>query len=362
MEKIKVGFIGTGMMGREHIKVVFEQFKDVAEVSAICDTNSDELNLAKKLLPENVKCFSDYRDIINEKDVQAVFISLPNYLHCEVSIAAMKGGKDVFCEKPIATKIEDVYRMIEVKEKTGRILMIGLELRYSEYFQKMKKLVDLEVIGNPVIAWCKEFRGPFLPKIDNWIIKKEMSGGALVDKNSHHFDLMTWFLNAKPIKVCAFGGKNVLKVLNTEDEIEDNAVVIVEYENGKRASLSMCMFSPATAGDYTLEIGLIGDKGRMQTEGDGKAIHIWKREKHEDIRWVGRSPNYIRRSEHIVYNVPVLEEKWGHWGFLQEHTAFFDAIRTRRIPLTGIENVIYSTIIPIAAEESIKTGRVIDIK
>jgi myo-inositol 2-dehydrogenase / D-chiro-inositol 1-dehydrogenase len=360
MDKIKVGFIGTGMMGRNHIKTVAEQYKDVAEITGICDTSSEELSLARKESPSGVSCFSDYREIIKDKRIQAVFISLPNFLHSQVTIDALKAGKDVFCEKPVATKAEDIYRMLEAKEKAGRILMIGLELRYSDYYARIKGLIEEGVIGRPVMAWCKEFRGPFLPKIDNWIQHRDKSGGAMVDKNSHHFDLMTWYLNAMPLKVVAFGGKNVVNVLG-KDDVEDNAFVTVEYEGGLRASLSLCMFAPSTA-DNCLEIGLIGDKGRLETEEKDNLLHLWSREKPEDIRWNGRMPRFVKKSEHTVYKVSGLEEEGGHSGFLQEHKVFFDAVSGKGEPLTSIQNVLYSTLIPIAAEESIRTGEVVEIR
>jgi len=361
MARIKVGFIGAGQMGRQHVQMVAEQFKDRAEIKAVCDTHPGELSLAKKGCSEDSVVYGqDYREVIKDKSIQAVFISLPNFLHSEVAVAALKAGKDVFCEKPVATNADDVYRMLEAREKAGKVLMIGLELRYSNYFQKMKQLLEGGSIGRPVMTWCKEFRGPFLPKIDNWIQQAGRSGGSLVDKNCHHFDLMTWFLNAKPLKVCAFGGKNVVNVLGTDDEVEDNAFVIVEYEGGLRASLALCMFAPATS-DYGLEIGLIGDKGRLETEEKDNLLHLWESEKSEDMKWDGRMPKFIRKSEHTVYKVSPLEDEGGHTGFLQEHAVFFDAVRGKVKPLTSIENVIYSTLIPIAAEESMRTGRIVEL-
>ena len=69
--------------------------------------------------------------------------------------------------------------------------MIGHELRYAPYFYTIKRLIDEGQVGTPYLIWCKEFRGPFLPKVDNWIQDSRRSGGALVDKNCHHFDLLT---------------------------------------------------------------------------------------------------------------------------------------------------------------------------
>ncbi|MCX7705725.1 MAG: Gfo/Idh/MocA family oxidoreductase [bacterium] len=364
MKRIKAGIIGCGHMGRNHISTILNNCRDEFEIVGICDPEEKEIKIAKNLFNNTpISCYSDYKEMLKDKGIQAVFISVPNFLHADVAIAALKAGKDVFCEKPIATKVEDVYRMLEAKEKTGHLLVIGFELRYAEFYQRMKELVEGECVGRPVIAWCKEFRGPFLPKVNNWIQYRDKSGGALVDKNSHHFDLMTWFLNARPLKVCAFGGTNVVRVVNTDDEVEDNACVIVEYEGGRRACLLLCMFSPETS-DYGLELGIMGDRGRLETDKEQKALHFWMREKPEDIVWnlEERRPRYLRKSAHTVYNVSRLDVEGGHFGFLQEHKAFHRAIEKGEVPLTSIENVVYSTLIPIAAEESMRTGKVVEIK
>ena len=202
---MRFGFIGTGMMGRQHIRVIRDHYSEQAEVSAICDTAPVELALASELVPE-AHTYAGYQQMLAREALDGVFISAPNFLHAEMAIGALKRGLHVFSEKPVATIKEDCLRLAAAADGSGNVLMIGHELRYSEYFYGIKRIVDEGKVGRPYLIWCKEFRGPFLPKVDNWIQDSRKSGGALVDKNCHHFDLMNWYVDSKPARVFATGG------------------------------------------------------------------------------------------------------------------------------------------------------------
>src|SRR2546423_1479412 len=130
-----------------------------------------------------------------------------------------------------------------VGEHPDLVVLIHHELRYSKYFGKIKELVDGVEIGEVQLVWCKEFRGPFLKKVGDWIQDERLSGGTLVDKNCHHFDLMNWWVGARPKRVCGFGGNDVVHVVKNQYEVIDHASVSFEYENGVRGTLDLCMFA-----------------------------------------------------------------------------------------------------------------------
>ena len=153
-------------------------------------------------------------------------------------------GKHVFAEKPVATTVADCRRMVDAAERSDHILFIGHELRYSAYFQKVRDLVADGAVGTPQFVWCKEYRGPFMEKVDRWIIDGHRSGGAMVDKNGHHFDLMQWWLNARPKRVTALGCKKFNNITGDADEVIDNAAVSIEFDNGAIGNLNLCMFAP----------------------------------------------------------------------------------------------------------------------
>ncbi len=191
--------------------------------------------------------------------------------------------------------------------------MIGHECRYSTYFTKIKDLLAEGAVGTPHVMWCHEFRRPFLKKVNQWIIDARFSGGALVDKNCHHFDLWNWWSGARPVRVSAFGRRSVNVILDHEHEVIDQASVSVEYDNGMLGTLVLCMFAPDR--EEGLRMGVIGDRGLLETQLERGALACWQRGEPTPPP--------------AVYNFTA-EELVGHSGFTEEHAAFFDAIRTRR--------------------------------
>lgn len=360
--KLKFGFIGTGAMGRQHVDVIAKHFSESCEARVLCDMTPGELEKAAKLAP-GAKKLSSWEDALNE-DLDAVMISTPNFTHADIAVSALSAGKHVFLEKPVATTTEDCFRILEASKETDRVLMVGHELRYSEYFKKIRELVEAGAIGEPRLIWCKEFRGRFLPKIGNWIQDKRYGGGTLVDKNSHHFDLMNWYLGDRPKAVSAFGGNDVVRVINSEHEVEDNAAVIVEYENSSRGNLLLCMFAPM-AFPEPLEFGIFGSAGHLATRMSSDEILVIEREKPDEVEETpDRTFSFRKKANNTrVYKIPPFKgEHRGHSGFLEEHTAFVDAVLNGGSVLTGIEDCIDGTLIPIAAEESIETGETVKLQ
>jgi len=357
-EKVTLGFIGTGTMGRNHIEAVQKHYGAQATVAAVCDSNPGELERAKKMAPA-AKAFSLWKDLLHEK-MDGIIISTPNFTHAEIAITAIRQGLHVLSEKPVATTRADCLKMVEAAEKSDKILMIGHELRYSRYFSRIKEIVASGQIGTPRLLWCKEFRGRFLPKIDNWIQDSARSGGALVDKNSHHFDLMNWWLGLTPTAVSAFGGTDVVHVLGTDNEVEDNATVIVDYGGQARVTLLLSMIAPF-AFPEPLEFGIFGDKGFLGTTVSKNEITVIVRETPEQIEEKGRAFHYLTQgNDASIYSIsPVKSDYGGHDGFTEEHGVFIEAIRTGNKSLTDIRACLYGTLIPMAAEESMLNRKMV---
>lgn len=352
MKKIKIGVIGTGQMGRGHLRSL--RFIDGAEVVAICDVYKMSMDKASKFVTRGVLRFRDYRDLLSVREIDGVIVSTPNFTHSRISVDALRAGKHVLCEKPMATNIRDARKMIEASRKTDRILQIGLELRYAPQYCKMYSIIKSGRIGKVEMMWCKEFRGPFAKKVRDWILKEKESGGSLVEKDCHHFDLFNWMIGSRPLKVVAFGGQNVeykykgkftkLKDKGTRVDVIDNAWVITEYENNARSCLGLCFFSPY--GNDVLEVGAIGDRGKLESFQSLKKIITWGRQKKNKR----------------VYNItiPSEVEKLSHNGAVYyEQKEFIECIRRHKKPFVTGEVGLTSIAIPIAAEKSIKEERIV---
>ena len=175
---------------------------------------------------------------------------------------------------------------------------------------------------------------------------EELTGGMLLEKNCHHFDLFNWMLKAPPVRVSAFGGTDVL----TDRELLDNAQVLIEFENGRRTVLEICLFAP-TGGDC--EIGIVGSEGRIDTW--NQAIRL--------------SHHHFDPPEHMDILVPDPDDETGFQdasgrvdrGIKAELAHFLDCCRTGATPLNSGESARLNVAVCLAAQESIRRGEVVTI-
>ncbi len=343
---MKLGFLGTGSMGLSHVQLVRDEFPESRiQIAAVCDPHAPNLAKAIEAAPK-AKAFEDPRGLI-ESELDAIIISTPGFTHADLTEQCLAAGKHVFAEKPVMTTREGVRRMLDAAKKhPGKVVVINHELRYSKLFAKVKELISAGEVGEVQLVWCKEFRGPFLKKVGDWIQDSRYSGGCLVDKNCHHFDLMNWWANSLPKRVCGFGGNDVVRIVNNEHEVIDHASLSFEYENRVRGGLLLSMFAPKTGED--LEMGVIGDRGMIQTKMSRDEIWQWKRD--------------AETADPIVHQVSSRKAGWGaHHGMIEAHEAFFRAVEKGERALTDVRDCADGTLLAIAAEEAIKNGQVVDV-
>jgi predicted dehydrogenase len=345
-KKIRMGFIGVGSMGYSHLELFHQQCAKQAEAVALCASNTERLRRAQKIAPDT-ELFKNELALI-KSDLDAVVISSPNFTHVPLALEAIKAGKHVFLEKPVGVTPAECRKLLRASQKSDRILMIGHELRYSPYFAKIKQLIDKGAVGVPQMAWCKEFRGPFQPKSRNWIQDRRKSGGCLVDKNCHHFDLMNWWLNSRPKRVSAFGSNAINRVISGPNQVHDHATANWEYSNGAKGTLHLSLFAHEPPKE-TLEMGVVGLEGVLQTDLDNLKLLHWAKGKRKGEPKVVR----VNAKRGIGWG--------GHLGFAEMHPAFIKAIRTGVQPLTSVENTIDGTLLAIAAEQSIREKKIIKI-
>jgi myo-inositol 2-dehydrogenase / D-chiro-inositol 1-dehydrogenase len=339
---INIGLLGAGWFGREaHVKNLL-RLPDV-NVAAVSSRSADSRESAVDLVGDQLQAFEDWRDVLNVDGLDAVIVALTNDQHHAAAMAAFAAGKHVLCEKPLGLTIAQCDDIIAAAESTGKVLQIGHEMRHQGLYQKMKSMVEAGDVGDPRIMWCREYRGPMRP---GWRSSETLTGGMLLEKNCHHFDLFNWILDAPPVRVSAFGGKDVL----TDRELLDNAQVLVEYEGGRRAVLEICLFAP-TGGDC--EIGIVGSGGRIDTR--NQAIHL---EYHR-----------FDPAEHMSEQVPDPDDEAGFKdasgrvdrGIKAELSHFLDCCRTGATPLNDGKSARLNVAVCLAAQESIRRGEVVTI-
>ncbi|SHJ13655.1 Predicted dehydrogenase [Clostridium amylolyticum] len=213
---LKVGIIGLGFMGGGHLAKYQQLEKEgfPVELVAICDV--DESKLKGKAVEGNLEVgkskydLSKYRlytnmdEMLEKEELDYVDIALPTYLHAEATIKALNKGLHVLCEKPMALNVQECQSMIDAAKKNNKKLMIGQCLRFEPAYVVLKDYVDNKKLGEVTCAYF--FRGGTTPiwSFENWLLKKEKSGGAMLDQHIHDVDTISW-LFGKPEKVSSLG-------------------------------------------------------------------------------------------------------------------------------------------------------------
>jgi len=337
MEKVKFGIIGAGMIAQIHIRAL-KSMKGV-QVIAIADPYGENLKEAAALLPSSPKMFGDYRELLREKDIQAVVVAVPNYLHARVTLDALKKDKDVLCEKPMAIDLKDCDMMIEEAGKRSRILQIGQVMRFSSLFEKAVELINREkIIGKLKLAFFHQFRSPYLKKVDDWILDPKRSGGTLVEINCHYFDLANWISESTPAWVAATGGSDIVY---SGKEPLDNSWVIVEYKNGIRACFGLAMFSSSSLKGPTM--GLLGEKGNME-------IYLGE----------GRLTCHLPQGKKISHSINPEEDQFSSL-FFREEKSFVQAIKTRGKPQVDGEIGRQGVLLGLLSERALREKRCLKV-
>ncbi len=362
-ERIGIGIIGLGAQGNVHLRALLAC--PDAEVAALCDSDAEALRLADFSAGQGdaqPRIFADYAELLRDADVQAVVIAVPDDLHREVAVAAFRAGKDVLLEKLIAHTVEDIDAILAAAEETGGLLQLGLVYRYSRHYRRMAAIAASGEIGQPQMVWCQEFRRPFPDTA--WYHSQARTGGALNEKDCHHFDLFNWFLGSRASRVCAFGSRAVLRpgggylerrerdgsprYLEYGDSV-DHAAVVIEFENGAIGQLNLCLFlSPSDWSHERYEVGLIGRNGRMVRSDLSRGLLS-----------VSGGQDSNEREEITVQEVSVLRH--AHPGAMVQVQEFLRCVRTREPPFASGQVAREASLIAFAAERSVQEGRVVEV-
>ena len=295
------------------------QKNDKSHLVAISEKENDRLQSAITDLGGNIRGYSNIDDLLRDKEVEAIIISTPDYTHRELLDKALDAGKHVICEKPMATTFEDALHITLRSRATSKVVQIGFLLRFAPMFTKLKEIVDSGAVGKLVQVNASEvveyYHGASFFR--RWQRYRKQSGGLLVHKACHTFDLINWLVGSIPKSVSAIGGRdtfienpegaqrcrecNLIDTCpaayrseeysytymtikersdvvffgndtcpyNVNKDIIDNAMVMTTYENGVRFTFN---FS-TTGRRHERRFMLVGDQGVVTaSQADGKIV------------------------------------------------------------------------------------------
>jgi predicted dehydrogenase len=347
--ELRYGIVGTGLMGCEHIRYL--NVMEGARVAAFADPDEGSRRRARRALAGREALeYEDYRALLDEAPIDVVVIASPNFTHADVLDAAFASGKHILVEKPLCTRVADAKRVHERCLRHPALVMVGMEYRYMAPTARLVEEVRKGTAGRLRMVAIREHRWPFLKKVGDWNRFSENTGGTLVEKCCHFFDLMCLITGSEPVRVYASGAQDVNHLDERYDgrvpDILDNAMVIVDFEDGVRASLDLCMFADGARSEQ--EIVATGDRARIDVtlpQGD---------------LFVGtRTPIAVTR-ERVAVD-PMLLRLGGHFGATYfEHAAFARAIRSDGPPPVSTAEGLRAVALGAAAHASIDCGMPVD--
>ena len=356
MKIIKYGIIGAGTMAREHILNI--SLIENAEVVALSDPHEVSLNQCKDILKKKVPCFKNHQDMIKENLVDVYLISSPNFTHIEILKDVIKTKKHILVEKPLCTNTKDCLEIKKLTKDYPSLFWTAMEYRYMPPVAKFIDEIHNKTIGELKTLTIREHRFPFLKKVNNWNRFEKNTGGTLVEKCCHFFDLMRLIAKSKPISVYASGAQDVNHLDEEYDgkkpDIIDNAYVIVNFENGARSLLELCMF--AENSDMQEELVATGNKGKIET-----SVPSNESGKISSNLRIGMRDGETRL-ETIKVDKKILEAGHHHGSTYYEHLAFLNAIKNNSNPEVSLNDGLIAVAVGEAAEKSIKLKRLVKLE
>ena len=353
--ELRYGVIGTGMMGREHIANLVHL--PGARVTALADPHPASLDAASALVPSAAR-FSDDRDLLDAGLCDALVVATPNMTHAAVLDDVLGTGLHVLVEKPLCTTVADCQKVLNAADGHRGLVWVGLEYRYMAPFARLIDEVRAGTAGRVLMVSMREHRFPFLEKVGDWNRFAANTGGTLVEKCCHFFDLMNQVMAGRPERVYASGSQ----LLNHLDEsyggripdVIDSAYVVVDYDDGARGMLDLCMFAEPTHDQQ--EFAVMGDAGKVEALVPSGVVRIGINGTHGigNVRTVSVSSTAAYEGLH-------------HGSSYVEHQHFLEAVNSldaagrEASSQASLSAGMLAVAMGAAGHESIATGRAVPL-
>lgn len=338
-QQLKIGIIGCGARARQHWGALLKM--PDARITALADVESDRMAEVNGQLAEKAATYTDYRELLKDSNVGVVVIVTPGYLHHEMALAALRAGKDVVLEKPLAMNYAQAKEIERETARTKRILAVCMQRRYMKPDAETRDAVENGAIGAIRLITCTEMRGDWNPrtwqytdpasgKKTSWRLLKKTAGSTELEFSVHAFAEVCSLVKSPVVRVAATGG-----VVHYRDrDTRDVSSLIADFGNGARFSYAFSCF--AAGGGNTFSI--VGDKGVLTRSG-GKVLI--RRERGREEVWTPATPVSGEDAETQLYR------------------DFFRNVRERSQPLLSVAAAMEPAKLAFAAEISIAENRMV---
>lgn len=308
VSEMKVGLIGAGRQGRRRAEAM-KGFSE-SELALIADVDPE----AARLLAKEIGCqsTSNWKDLVERTDLEAVIVTAPNHLHAPMSIAALSSGKHVLCEKPLARNPEEAKQIVDAAIKNNVKLKCGFTLRHHQGIRQAREWFDKGSVGELIFLRCRYGMCGRPGYDEEWRAKIELSGGGeLIDQGIHVLDLFRWFAGDFTQAV-AFTSTAFWEIA----PIEDNAFALLRTSKGQIASLHVSW----TQWKNLFSFEIFGKDGYITVEGLGGSYGLEK-------------STFGKRSFKEPFREDTIEFRGEDTSWREEWKEFVTAIKENREPL-----------------------------
>jgi predicted dehydrogenase len=338
---VRLGIIGCGSVGREVHAKILRRFSN-AKLIALADSDENRLEAAAHIAGKTTRLFRDYMELLAQPDLDAVIIALPNAFHAQAAIAAFERHKHVYLEKPMATNLADAQRIITAWKKARVIGTMGFNYRFNIHYQRAKRAVRENQLGRIVAARSVFSTTP--RDIPEW----QRADGVLLDLGSHHIDLIHDLFGSEISEVSAMA-----QPLRSAD---DNVILHCRLANGL---LVQSLFSSVAVDEERFEI--YGQNGKLTVDRAYDLQSEISPPRHRARRWKKLLHHLIalRGSPYVFQK---LRAPWREPSYAASLAAFVKAVATNQQFAPDLHDGFRSLATLIAAQESLRTSRVVSVK
>lgn len=356
------GVIGCGMMGQEHLRNI--ALLPDASVAAIYEPDAAMAAKAKAIAP-HASFFSSIDAVLEQPELDCLLIVSPNHCHVDqFEMIAARRPLPLLIEKPLFTDPADAARITALQSNYPAPVWVAMEYRYMPPIATFLNEVEAAT-GSIKMLTIREHRFPFLPKVGDWNRFNRFSGGTLVEKCCHFFDLMRLALKSEPVRVMASGGQDVNHFDELYDgarpDIWDGAYVIVDFASGARAMLELCMYADGSR--FQEEITALGPNGKIEVKVPGPSRFWPAALGAPPVPKIITSPrNPIGPSEiDIPVDAELLSIGDHNGSTFYQHAKFLDVVRGVGAPEVSLSDGAMAVKMGLAAQQAAATGKSVEI-
>lgn len=396
-ERVGVGFIGFGLIGKRHVLDFVEQ--PDAQAVAVCDAHRGRVAEGCELIGGACRGYADFRQLLNNREIDAVVISTPDHWHALMTMMAFAAGKDVYVEKPLTLFVREGQWMIDVARRTGRVVQVGTQQRSGRHYQRARELIQAGRIGRvhsvrmhayrnimpgfgappdcsppPELDW-EMFTGPapLRPYNPNRGIYHfrwfwDYAGGQMTNLGHHSLDIMHWFLGGTLEAVSSGGGRFALQDNGETPDTQDALFEMADADDSSTAGTYTAVWSHREAASGPASphsIEFCGTKGTLaisrrgfKIAGDARVPPANRVPQFTGAHPVGGPERVVDHQSETAWTES-LEDNSGDTGeqFTGHVRNFLDCVKSRTTPISDLESAHRVSTMCHLANLSLRIGR-----